>query len=401
MLPLSRVPAASKAPPAHTTTSPAAISLRSSVLALTSDLQDFAPFAPETPSSPPGSRESNLAGRFLPTLCPAPGGPCYQPSSDYYCGLSKESSLESQGSSTLSSPSECLSAQPAGTPDCSPRGTSTATLFQFPISKILEEEEETTTGCPGHDHNCFQGEQAQEEPEERSPPPSEDACPPPSPCRPSPKRGPGDGPQGAEEIQRYRAEPVRIPTPSWQDSCPGHCLQLLSSPAVGPGPLLPCVARCLAAAQAALQRPPPGPRVQHVPAWVQLPLPPELGVGWVGVLPFIRCCSGDQAQVTLLPVQPAGSAAWGNTALLPLLCPLQGGAVGQRQMALLPELRHTGGLTSHEGQALAIAGLLSGSGKLGAAPFPSYPRAETARGCAVRWVTGCGLESRRPHCKCS
>ncbi|NXU84358.1 FASTK kinase, partial [Xiphorhynchus elegans] len=40
VLPLSRVPAASKAPLA---TSPAALSLRSSVLALTSDLQDFAP----------------------------------------------------------------------------------------------------------------------------------------------------------------------------------------------------------------------------------------------------------------------------------------------------------------------------------------------------------------------
>ncbi|NXC28370.1 FASTK kinase, partial [Campylorhamphus procurvoides] len=40
VLPLSRVPAASKAPLA---TSPAAMSLRSSVLALTSDLQDFAP----------------------------------------------------------------------------------------------------------------------------------------------------------------------------------------------------------------------------------------------------------------------------------------------------------------------------------------------------------------------
>ncbi|NXI95652.1 FASTK kinase, partial [Psophia crepitans] len=43
VLPLSRVPAASKAPSAHAATSPAAISLRSSVLALTSDLQDFAP----------------------------------------------------------------------------------------------------------------------------------------------------------------------------------------------------------------------------------------------------------------------------------------------------------------------------------------------------------------------
>ncbi|NWH88333.1 FASTK kinase, partial [Aegithalos caudatus] len=40
VLPLSRVPAASRAPPA---TSPVAMSLRSSVLALTSDLQDFAP----------------------------------------------------------------------------------------------------------------------------------------------------------------------------------------------------------------------------------------------------------------------------------------------------------------------------------------------------------------------
>ncbi|NWR11300.1 FASTK kinase, partial [Paradoxornis webbianus] len=40
VLPLSRVPAASRAPPA---TSPVTLSLRSSVLALTSDLQDFAP----------------------------------------------------------------------------------------------------------------------------------------------------------------------------------------------------------------------------------------------------------------------------------------------------------------------------------------------------------------------
>ncbi|NXE17014.1 FASTK kinase, partial [Lophotis ruficrista] len=43
VLPLSRVPLASKAPSAHAATSPAAISLRASVLALTSDLQDFAP----------------------------------------------------------------------------------------------------------------------------------------------------------------------------------------------------------------------------------------------------------------------------------------------------------------------------------------------------------------------
>lgn len=176
------------------------MSLQSSVLALTSDLQDFAPFAAETPSSPPGPRESGRARRFLPALCPAPGGPCFQPPSDYFCGLSKEPSLASPGSSTLSSPSECLSAPPPSTPDCSPR-TSTASLFQFPIGKILEEEEEAA-GCPGQEHGCFQGEQAQEQPEERSPPGSEDAGPPGSPCRPSPKRGPGEGPQGAEDIQR-------------------------------------------------------------------------------------------------------------------------------------------------------------------------------------------------------
>lgn len=197
MLPLSRVPAAAKAPPAHTA-APGAAALRSSVLALTSDLQDFAPFAAEAPGSP---RESGLAGRFLPALCPAPGGPCYQPPSDYYCGLGKEPALESQGS-----PAEGLPA-PAGTPDCSPRRSSAATLFQFPISKILEEEEEEEK-APGHDPKCFQGGQAvPEEPGERSPPASEATGPPPSPCRPSPKRGPGEGLQGAEEIQRYQASP--------------------------------------------------------------------------------------------------------------------------------------------------------------------------------------------------
>ncbi|XP_053914386.1 fas-activated serine/threonine kinase [Cuculus canorus] len=194
VLPLSRIPMASKAPSSHPTTSSATVSLRSSVLALTSDLQDFAPFAPETPSSPVGSRENNLAGRFLPTLCPAPGGPCFQPPADYYCIPSKEASLESQGSSTLSSPSECLSAQPASTPD----GSSSATLFQFPIGKILEEQE-APASCPNHD--SFQGEQPPEEPQGRSPTPGGDSGPPPSPCRPSPKRDPADT-HGVEGIQR-------------------------------------------------------------------------------------------------------------------------------------------------------------------------------------------------------
>ncbi|NXD88264.1 FASTK kinase, partial [Halcyon senegalensis] len=63
VLPLSRVPAAAKPPPAHPVPSPVAtVSLRSSVLALTSDLQDFAPFVAEAPSSP---RESGRAGRVV------------------------------------------------------------------------------------------------------------------------------------------------------------------------------------------------------------------------------------------------------------------------------------------------------------------------------------------------
>uniref|UniRef100_A0A8B9SXZ8 Fas-activated serine/threonine kinase n=1 Tax=Anas platyrhynchos TaxID=8839 RepID=A0A8B9SXZ8_ANAPL len=282
VLPLSRVPAASKAPPAPAAASPAAVSLRSSVLALTSDLQDFAPFAPETPGSPPAPRENNLAGRFLSTLCPAPGGPCYQPPADYYCGLSKESSLESQGSSTLSSPSECLSAPPAGTPDCSPRGS--ATLFQFPIGKILEEE--AGVACPPREHGCFQGDQAPEEADRRSPPPAEDACPPPSPCRPSPSRGPGEGPPAAEEIQRYEHSP-RTPHPvpcgvrNRGTACPARGTAAPSPPREGGAlPLLPsCVVL--------------GRRMQVQPPWVQpaaLPCCRCVPAGW--------CCRSMTSGIT-------------------------------------------------------------------------------------------------------
>lgn len=282
MLPLSRVPAASKAPPAPAAASPAAVSLRSSVLALTSDLQDFAPFAPETPGSPPAPRENNLAGRFLSTLCPAPGGPCYQPPADYYCGLSKESSLESQGSSTLSSPSECLSAPPASTPDCSPRGS--ATLFQFPIGKILEEE--AGVACPPREHGCFQGEQAPEEADGRSPPPAEDACPPPSPCRPSPSRGPGEGPPAAEEIQRYEHSP-RAPHPvpcgvrNRGTACPAR--GTAAPPPPREGGALPLLPSCVVL----------GRRMQVQPPWVQpaaLPSCRCVPAGW--------CCRSMTSGIT-------------------------------------------------------------------------------------------------------
>ncbi|KAM6422123.1 fas-activated serine/threonine kinase [Rhynochetos jubatus] len=116
--------------------------------------KDFAPFAPEPPGSPPGARDSGLAGRFLPALCPAPGGPCYQPPPAYRCARSHEPAPEGQGGPPARAPAPPL-------------------------------------------FHRFQGERAQEEPPARSPPPGED-CPPPSPRRPSPR----EGLPGAEEIRR-------------------------------------------------------------------------------------------------------------------------------------------------------------------------------------------------------
>lgn len=74
-------------------------------------------------------------------------GPYYVPGSEFYSGLPKEHSLESQDSSTLSSPPSDSLAQP-GT-----KGTAGATapdsLFQFSIGKILEDE--GATGGQGTD----------------------------------------------------------------------------------------------------------------------------------------------------------------------------------------------------------------------------------------------------------
>lgn len=80
--------------------------------------------------------------------------------------------------------------------------------------------------------------------------------------------------------------------------------------------------------------------------------------------------------------------AWGDTGLS-----LQGGAVSQRQVALLPELRHPGGLTGHAGPAPAAAGLLPGPGKWGLPlPVPSVGRGHL---CLCGEV-GDGLESWHP-----
>ncbi|XP_060679943.1 fas-activated serine/threonine kinase isoform X3 [Hemiscyllium ocellatum] len=79
----------------------------------------------------------------------------YYPPSNYYTSLTKEQSLESQDSSTLSSPSDCLNQVP-NTTGCSPV-IGSSSLFQFPIEKILDEQTETPS--QNQEHNLFRTEQ--------------------------------------------------------------------------------------------------------------------------------------------------------------------------------------------------------------------------------------------------
>nr|XP_005994284.2 PREDICTED: fas-activated serine/threonine kinase [Latimeria chalumnae] len=163
-------------PQAKPTESPTG-SLHSGVAALTSDFQKFSPFAHENLNAE--GQEKRIDGNlvtevsFLSHIRPPSGmvgrgnsgatllssaaieySPYYPPS-DYYTTLGKDQSLESQESSSLSSPSDCL-AQPTTAAECSPV-MSSATLFQFPIGKILEEEAPKTAVPPplGQEHNLF------------------------------------------------------------------------------------------------------------------------------------------------------------------------------------------------------------------------------------------------------
>lgn len=132
------------------------------VAALTSDFQKFSPFTVLEDGSVQPCQEAvgvaMEARSFLPhhhhIRSPVPaasvrtgtnGGPLdygtyYVPGSEFYPGLPKDHSLESQDSSTLSSPPSDSVTQPAtkgpaGAPD---------SLFQFSIGKILEDEGRTS-----------------------------------------------------------------------------------------------------------------------------------------------------------------------------------------------------------------------------------------------------------------
>lgn len=122
------------------------------------------------------------------------GGPLdyssyYIPSADYYSSLPKEQSLESQDSSTLSSPRSESLAQP-GTKE-----GATDSLFQFSIGKILEDE----GGAGGPGNPCFY--QGVAEPEPPSPPQLHSAI------------GADDGsaPADQRQIRRWVTHPIIQP----------------------------------------------------------------------------------------------------------------------------------------------------------------------------------------------
>lgn len=131
-----------------------------SVTALTTDFQKFSPFAPsleEGADKRAGDESTFLSAHMRPPAAAAGGsqrvGPNgtvpldynpYYTTSDYYSTLAKEHSLESQDSSTLSSPSDCLTQTGPSVPGTvAPQDS----LFQFSIGKILEDEGGAATGA--------------------------------------------------------------------------------------------------------------------------------------------------------------------------------------------------------------------------------------------------------------
>lgn len=137
------------------------------VAVVTSEFQKFSPFAALEEGAEPQGAEGmgvamesrsflsphirSTAGPTAASGAPRPGtnggaldyGPYYAPPAEFYSGLNKEHSLESQDSSTLSSPpSDSLTQTGAPMPPGTPAPES---LFQFSIGKILEDE----AGTPG------------------------------------------------------------------------------------------------------------------------------------------------------------------------------------------------------------------------------------------------------------
>lgn len=153
-------------------------------------------FLPNRILSSPGAAASPGPLRPGSDGGPLDYGSYYIPSGDYYSSLPKEQSLESQDSSTLSSPRSESLAQP-GTKG-SPGATATDSLFQFSIGKILEDE----GGAGGHGNSCelpgfYEGVAFSEEGGADRDPPS----PPPLPSTNRPEDG--TPPLDQEQIRRW------------------------------------------------------------------------------------------------------------------------------------------------------------------------------------------------------
>lgn len=134
-------------PPCITVTTKSAAG---AVAAMTAELQCFSPFVALEDGGDPSSPAANGVGgatedrAFRPRPPDGPQavtdagpldyGPYYAPAAQFYPGLAKEPSVESQDSSTLSSPPS----DSAAPPPAAPRGPDS--LFQFSIGKILEDE---------------------------------------------------------------------------------------------------------------------------------------------------------------------------------------------------------------------------------------------------------------------
>lgn len=120
-------------------------------------------------------------------------GSYYIPSADYYSSLPKEQSLESQDSSTLSSPRSESLAQPGS------KEGATDSLFQFSIGKILEDE--GGAGGPGNPCELPGFYQGVAEPEPPSPPQLHSAV------------GADDGsaPADQRQIRRWVTHPIIQP----------------------------------------------------------------------------------------------------------------------------------------------------------------------------------------------
>ncbi|XP_021445741.2 fas-activated serine/threonine kinase [Oncorhynchus mykiss] len=141
------------------------------VTALASDFQKLSPFAPLEEGGdqrPVGGDESvtllphHMQRGENPALAqragPNGGGPLdyntYYTPADYYSSLAKEHSLESQDSSTLSSPPSDSLAQPMASGVGGSTTAAPVSLFQFSIGKILEDEGGVQVGPGNHGPDC-------------------------------------------------------------------------------------------------------------------------------------------------------------------------------------------------------------------------------------------------------